>query len=271
VFIDVEGRSGRLWWLWQSSTPQACVFFLDPTRSFDAPSEYLKDTPEDSVVCADRYVVYKKLRQAVAFCWAHVRRDFVRIGRSQRCNLGWALRWLNRIKRLYRSNRKRVEVRDDPKSFAAAQDVVVAVLDEIRRECDRELALGNGGTGESRRKALESLQTHWDGLTRFLTDPDIPLDTNLADRLFRPVANFRKNCFGVHSRNFGEITALLLSIFATLRLNAVAPRLFLVEYFAAVAQAGGDAKRVVKDFLPWDLPAERRQRLVRAPERTNTS
>lgn len=271
VFIEVEGRSGRLWWLWQSSTPETCIFFLDPTRSFDVPAKYLEDTPKDSVVCADRYVVYKKLRQAIAFCWAHVRRDFVRIGRSQRRNLGWALRWLNRIKRLYRSNRKRVEARDDPKPFAAAQREVSAVLEQICSECDRELASTNWWLDDSRRKTLESLKNHWAGLTLFLTDPDIPLDTNMAERLFRPVANFRKNCFGVHSKNFGNLTAVMLSIFATLRLNGVSPRLFLAEYFAAVAQAGGEAKRVAGNFLPWDLPEERRKRLVRAPEWPNTS
>ncbi len=271
VFVEQEGRATRVWWLWQSCTVQTCVFILDPSRSFDVPSEYLQDTPADGVVCADRYKVYQKLKQSVAFCWAHVRRDFVRLGRSERQSLTWALRWLDRIKRLYRGNRKRVAARDRPEAFAAAQREVAGILDEIRDECDRELASTNWWFNDSRRKVLESLKHHRQGLALFLTDPDIPLDTNLAERLFRPLATFRKNCFGVHSPRFGQITAMMLSIFATLRLNGVYPRFFLTEYFAAVASAGGKAERIVEEFLPWDLPPERRERLVRRPAGKDTS
>jgi transposase len=250
---------------------QTCVFILDRSRSFDVPSTYLRDTPADGVVCADRYPVYRKLRQLIAFCWAHVRRDFVRIGRSERQSLGWALRWLGRIKRLYRANRKRVALRERPEAFAAAQLELADILDEIRGECERELASSNWWFNDNRRKALESLKHHWQGLTLFLTDPEIPLDTNLAERLFRPLANFRKNCFGVHSEAFGQLTAMMLSIFATLRLNGVCPRLFFTEYFAAVAAAGGQAELIVEQFLPWNLPAERRERLVHRGAGKDTS
>ncbi len=271
VFVEQEGRATRVWWMWQSCMVQTCVFFLDPSRSFDAPSEYLQDTPEDSVVCAERYKVYQMLPQFIAFCWAHVRRDFVRIGRGERNRLAWALRWLDRIRRLYRSNRRRVAAREQPEAFAAAPREAAGILDEIRAECDRELASTTWWINDSRRQALESLRHPWHGLTLFLTDPDIPLDTNQAERHFRPLANFRKNCFGVHSERFGELTATMLSIFATLRLNGVSPRLFLGEYLTAVAAAGGQAERVVGEFLPWDLPAARRDRLVRRPTGRDTS
>ena len=54
-----------------------------------------------------------------------------------------------------------------------------------------------------------------------------------------------------------------LSIFATPRLNDVAARPFLHEYFAAAAARGGviDAE-TVKTLLPWNLPEERRKRLM---------
>lgn len=96
------------------------------------------------------------------------------------------------------------------------------------------------------------------------------MDNNAAERLFRPVANFRKACHGVHSEPSGQITALLLSIFATLRLNGIAPRAFLEEYFAAVAAAGPTAE-TVSSFLPWDLPEERRKRLKQGKDPPSTS
>ena len=126
-------------------------------------------------------------------------------------------------------------------------------------------------TTVNRRKVLESMQRHWEGLTVFLRDPDIPMDNNFAERLFRPVANFRKASYGVHSKKFGEITALLLTVFATLRLNGIAPRAFLAEYFAAVAASGGLDAGSVSEFLPWNLSGERKKRLVRKKDPPDTS
>ena len=52
----------------------------------------------------DRYSAYKALagvkagRLVLAFCWAHVRRDFVRVGKGWPTKLKeWALVWLGRI------------------------------------------------------------------------------------------------------------------------------------------------------------------------------
>ena len=131
----------------------------------------------------------------------------------------------------------------------------------METECNRELASTNR-CNESRRKVLTSMKNHWHGLTLFLTDPDIPLDKNFAERLFRAVANFRKSCFGVHSKKFGEITAIMLSIFATIKLNGVSPRAFLYEYFEAIARNDSRANDIVCEFLPWDLPSKRRERLL---------
>jgi len=271
VFVERKDRSSRVWWLWQSSTAETCVFFLDPTRSYDAPCAYLKDTPSDAVICADRYKVYQKLDQSIAYCWAHVRRDFVRIGRSERQNFSWAVRWLKRIKKLYHLNHKRVAAKGNPRKFSATHGKVVAVINEIQSECDRELASTNWWYNDSRCKVLTSLKNHWDGLMLFLTDPDIPLDNNSAERLFRPVANFRKSCFGVHSVKFGHITAMMLSIFATLKLNGIVPRSFLYEYFATVAKSNSGPSAIVSEFLPWDLPSPRKERLLSKTETWNSS
>ena len=57
----------------------------------------------------DRYSAYKAMAQVkdgtivLAFCWAHVRRDFVRVGKGWPELKTWALAWLRRIRELYRS------------------------------------------------------------------------------------------------------------------------------------------------------------------------
>ncbi len=271
VFVDKKEKSTHLWWLWQSSTTHSCVFFLDRSRSYDVPNDFLENTPENAIICADRYKVYQKLLQKLAYCWAHVRRDFVRIGRSDCGNRAWALQWLARIKKLYRLNRKRIAAKDNPKDFSKSQADVVDLLNEMYKECDRQLNSTNWCYNNTRRKALKSMKNHWDGWKLFLTDPDIPLDNNFAERLFRPVANFRKSCFGVHSEKFGELTALILSVFATIKLNGLPLRSFLYEYFEAVAKTKGHPDRITSEFLPWDLPIQRKKRLLGKPSVPDSS
>jgi len=46
------------------------------------------------------------------------------------------------------------------------------------------------------RKALQSLQSHWSGLTVFVDDPKIPMDNNASERTVRGPAMGRKNYYG---------------------------------------------------------------------------
>jgi transposase len=41
----------------------------------------------------------------LAFCWAHVRRDFVRVGKGYPELTAWALTWLRQNRELYCLNR----------------------------------------------------------------------------------------------------------------------------------------------------------------------
>ena len=45
-------------------------------------------------------------------------------------------------------------------------------------------------------KAVKSLLAHWDGLTRFLDRPEIPLDNNASERALRHAVTSRKNFRG---------------------------------------------------------------------------
>ena len=85
VFAEKAGKVGHGWWLWLFASEDSIVFVLDPSRSHDIPQAHF---PEDAqgVLMVDRYSGYKAMRQVkhgklvLAFCWAHVRRDFVRVG-----------------------------------------------------------------------------------------------------------------------------------------------------------------------------------------------
>jgi hypothetical protein len=57
----------------------------------------------------------------LAFCWAHVRRDFVGVGKSWSELTPWALTWLRRIRHLYQVNRERLQHPLDPRDNNASE------------------------------------------------------------------------------------------------------------------------------------------------------
>jgi len=96
-------------------------------------------TPDDArgVLVVDRYSGYKAMQQVkdgqllLAFCWAHVRRDFVRIGKGFPELKDWALTWLRQIQQLYRLNRERLQHESGTTEFAAADALLRQHVDAM--------------------------------------------------------------------------------------------------------------------------------------------
>jgi transposase len=257
VFVDVEGKTDHRWWLWVVVTRDTVVFLLEPTRSSAVPRSHLGDDPEGFLL-VDRYVAYQNLgpRLLVAFCWSHIRRDFVEIRDAHVRLRVWAEQWVERINQLFARNAERVAVLSQPEAFAekdAAVREAVAAMAEAR---DRELA--SPDLRHAPQKALESLRNHWTGATLFVDHPEIPMDNNESERLLRDPAMGRKNYFGAGSLWSGELTAAAFTILQTLLKNHIDPHKWLVAYFEACARSGGAPPADLEAFLPWNLSEERR-------------
>jgi transposase len=261
VFIEQEGKSGHTWWLWVFGGADTVLYLLDPTRSHEVPEQHF---PKDAsgVLLVDRYSAYKAMAQVkngtllLAFCWAHVRRDFVGVGKGWPELKGWALEWLQRIRELYRCNRQRLRNSADATANAALRQAVTA----MQQQCLTELA--DPSLREPCRKVLTSLQEHWSGLTLFVEDRRIPLDNNLSERRLRGPAVGRKNYYGSGSLWSGRLAAMLFSLMVTLKLWQINPRLWLRWYLDSCAAAGGQAPPDMQPFLPWNLSEEQRRKLT---------
>ena len=137
----------------------------------------------------------------------------------------------------------------------------------MKAEVERELA--DPGLREPCRKALISLQEHWTGLTRFVDDLRIPMDNNASEREARGPAVGRKNYYGSGALWSGHLTAMLFSLFATLRKQRLNPRKWLRWYLESCAEAGGKAPADIAVFLPWNLTEEKRRGLAIDPRDTS--
>jgi transposase len=269
VFVAPEGRAGYRWWLWVFLGEDTVAFRLDPTRSHDVPEGHFP-ADADVVLMVDRYSAYKAMAQVkrgnvvLVFCWAHVRRDFVKVGKGWPDHKAWALAWLRRIRELYGHDRCRRGARAGSGEFTTADAELRQTVAAMRAQADAELADPKLPT--PCHKVLTSLQEHWSGLTRFLDDPRIPLDNNASERRARGPAVARKNYYGSGALWSGRLAAMLFSLFATLDLTRINIRVWLTWFLQSCADNGGQVPIDIQPFLPWNMSSEQRREMVIAAD-----
>ena len=262
VFATVEGKVGFRWYLWAFHTAEVVVFVLAAGRAHDVPEAFLG--PEATgILVVDRYKAYQAIDQVkkglivLAFCWAHVRRDFLTVARTWPDQEGWALAWVERIGTLYRLNAARLAVRTDPVAFLPADEHLRTAVTAMAAQGEAELA--DPTVHPARRKVLASLGDHWTGLTVFVEHPDVPMDNNTAERTERGPVVGRTNYYGSGAVWAGQLAAMLFSLVQTLCLWQINPRTWLTTYLTACAQAGGQAPPDVDAFLPWNVSQDQLQ------------
>ena len=269
VFVVQEGKTGYRWWLWVFLGEDTVVFRLDPTRSHDVPEGHFP-ADADVVLMVDRYSAYKAMAQVklgnviLVFCWAHVRRDFVKVGKGWPEHKEWALAWLRRIRELYRHDRSRRGAKAGVAEFTTADAELRQTVAAMQTQADTELADPKLPT--PCRAVLTSLQEHWSGLTRFLDDPRIPLDNNASERRARGPAVARKNYYGSGALWSGRLAAMLFSLFATLDLAKINIRIWLTWFLQSCADNGGRVPFDIHPFLPWNMSSEQRRAMAIASD-----
>jgi transposase len=265
VFITHEGKTGHRWWLWVFLGEDTVVFRLDPTRGHEVPEGHF---PAEAVVVlmVDRYAAYKAMPQVklgdvvLVFCWAHVRRDFVKVGKGWPEQKPWALTWLGRIRVLYRHDRCRRNALAGSVEFTTADAELRQAVAAMQAQAQAELADAKLAT--PCRKVLRSLQEHWSGLTHFLDDPRIPLDNNASERRLRGPVLGRKNYYGSGALWSGRLTATLFSLFATLTRAKINVRSWLRWFLESCAENHGRVPSDIDPFSPWKMSVERRREMV---------
>jgi len=181
VFVKRPDKANFIWTLWVFAAKESIVFVLDPTRAHDVPEDHFGPDAQ-GIMNVDRYSAYKAMAQVkaeqiiLAFCWAHVRRDFLAVFTSWSELTEWAWSWVEDIGTLYHLNDQRLSLIEDAAAYAQADQRLRAQVEQIRLRCERELAEAHVHSAQS--KVLTSLQEHWPGLTVFVDHPEVPMDNN---------------------------------------------------------------------------------------------
>src|SRR6266478_9213345 len=276
VFEEVAGKTGHRWYLWVMRSVSVVYSRMAPGRGADVPKGHFATLRKDLlnvVLVCDRYSAYKSLalecdELRLAFCWAHVRRDFLKAARSWPELEHWMCTWVDDIRELYRLNAARLQEWDewlplDQQSsvFDERQHDLLTKLSQMQERCEMHLRASK--LHLTQQKVLSSLQNHWDGLTVFATRPEVAMDNNTAERMLRNPVIGRKNYYGSGSVWSAHLAAMMLSVLQTVLLWGLHPHHWLSAFLQACADNGGQSPADLSSFLPWQMTPERRAELSR--------
>lgn len=225
-------KTGQLWAYarddrpWSGPDPPGVAYVYAPDRTSERPMAHLAGF--NGVLQVDGYGGYSKLARsnavALAFYWSHVRRKFYEVAASGSAPI--ATEALQKIAALY----------------AIEADISRRPADERRAERQarsRPLVLdlepwlsAKLETISRKSKLAEAIRyalSRWQGLTRFLDDGRIEIDSNVVERAIRPLALGRKNHFFAGSDGGAEHWAVLASLIQTCKRNDVDPQAYMAD------------------------------------------
>ncbi len=276
VFEEVAGKTGHRWYLWVMQSASVVFYRMAPGRGANVPKAHFaklqKDLVDVVLVC-DRYSAYKCMAKdhddlILAYCWAHVRRDFLGAARSWPELESWMFTWVEDIRDLYRLNKARLEMWDETLPLNHQSSVFAeCYLDletKLRQMHDRyEGHLQESDLHLAKQKVLSSLRNHWDGLTVFVERPEVAMDNNTAERILRNPVVGRKNYYGSGSVWSAHLAAMIFSVVQTVLLWGLNPHHWLHAFLKACAEHGGQSPTDLSPFLPWQMTLKRREELAR--------
>jgi transposase len=261
VFEKIENKNNSNWYLWVFCNSETTVFKVAPNRSSKIIKEHFGENHKGGTLSVDRYSAYKAIAKdnsfILAFCWAHVRRDFLSYSKGYPEHEEWGLSWIENIANLYHINKLRCEHEQNSKIFHKYHGQLKHAIGDMRKRLDKEL--DNYNTPCMAKKILKSLDKHWDGLTVFVNHSEIPMDNNIAERTLRTSVVGRKNYYGSHAIWSAQLAAYLFTIFGTLKLWEINPQTWLTAYLQACAHSGGGkVPGNIDIFLPWCMTEEQK-------------
>ena len=196
VFEPTEGKDSYRWWLWVFLACDTVVFTMDPTRSTAVLDRHFGiDRTEPTlpqgrrlVLSTDFYTAYQCLARVEGvdplWCWAHIRRYFIRAGDAHEQLRIWRDQWVARIADLYVAHRGMAAAEVGSAGHTQARqafDQALDTIDTVRRDQATIYSLHPAA-----KKVLATLDREWDGLARHRDFPDIALDNNPAERPCAP-------------------------------------------------------------------------------------
>ena len=129
----------------------------------------------------------------------------------------------------------------------AVQDRCRPIIDDLAPWLRAKLALISQKTRLA--EAIRYVRSRRDGLTRFLDDGRIEVDSNVVERTIRPIALNRKNALFAGSDGGGEHWAVIASLIETCKLVGIDSQIYLTNVINKIVNGHPNSR--INELLPW--------------------
>jgi transposase len=251
---------------WGGTDPPAVAYSYAPGRGAVHALKLLENYR--GVVQCDGYAAYKTIADkpcgkaiTLAFCWSHLRRKFFDIAKDG--NAPIASEALVRIAAVY-AIEKTIRERSADERRAVRQEKSKPLVLELKTWFAQQLARVSGKSLVA--DAIRYAQHHWEGLTRFLDDGRIELDTNIVERSIRPIVLNRKNALFAGHDQGAENWACIASLIESCKLFGVDPQTYFTDVLTKLVNLWPASR--IDELMPWAWAAEKSYSLVAYAEQT---
>jgi transposase len=203
------------------------------------------------------YAAYKALARRhggaiqLAFCLAHARRKFVEVYKTMQSPFAHEV--IERLQAVYAIE---TEIRGlSAEQRLAARRTRTAPLMEVLKA--RLTSMLDQLFSQSKlAEAINYTLNHWDGLTLFLRDGRVEVDSNTVERSMRPIAMGRRNSLFSGSEGGAESWAILASLVNTAKLHKLDPQAYLADVLERIV-SGQTKSHQLHELLAWNWKAAR--------------
>lgn len=244
-------KTGQLWAYarddrpWGGIDPPMMAYVYTADRKSERAEAHLGDFA--GILQVDGYGGYTALAKrqqqiTLAFCWSHVRRKFFDLADKSPV----ATEVLQRIAGLY-AIESEVRGTDPDHRRAVRNEHARVIVDDLHHYLEARLrqVSAKSKLAEAIRYAL----SRWDGLSAFLDDGRVELDTNTVERSIRPLALNRKNALFAGSDEGGDNWAVIATLIENCKIAGINPHTWLTETLTKLAD--GHPANSVGDLMPW--------------------
>ena len=220
-------RQGYLWPLYGEA--DEVVFSYTPSRAAGHVRDVLGESFNGTLV-SDGYEAYARYaRQNTlvthAECWAHTRRYFERAKEADPEAAARALELIGELYRIEAHIRDR-KLTDETKLKYRTEHSEPAVQ-AFWQWCDEQCQRHDLLPSHPLTKALKYAMGRTDPLKVFLSDPDVPIDTNHLERALRPIPMGRKNWLFCWTELGAQQVGIIQSLLVTCKLHGINPHIYL--------------------------------------------
>jgi transposase len=236
---------------WSGGTgPPAVAYTYTPGRGAEHAMRLLAGY--HGIVQCDGYAAYKQVAHRgragnaviLAFCWAHWRRRFYEIAKGGGAPI--AEEALRRIAALY-TIEAQIRGNSAAERRAVRQAESKPVVEALKTWLAAQLARASAKSAIA--VAIRYGFNHWEGLSCFLDDGRIEIDSNVVERSMRPIALNRKNALFAGHDTGAENWACLASLIETCKLNGVDPQTYLTDVLTKLVNLWPASR--LDELMPW--------------------